>query len=278
MVENWFWLAFGAGLASALFNFTGRKTLKGGDPAAFSWLFEFIRLLIFTVLAFGDFYFELNIRTILILLLLGVTEFASVYVFTKMHSLAELSITSVLTRLRLVWVPIFAFVLLGEKLVIDQYLGLILIITGAIVTVSIKSFRSDKGIKTALLSSVLIAVLSVEMKMASEVVSTPILMIFVALPTVLFYPLKMRSAKQRLVKVVRDQYKAGLTFSLTNALSMYLLVSALRIGDASRVMGIYQGVSLISMPLGIIILKEKDRIWWKMAGAALAFLGMLMLR
>lgn len=116
MFNNWFILAAAAGLSSALFNFVGRKSLQGGDSTAFSWFFELLRLIIFSALLIIDFKLEPSFLNFFVLVALGVTEFVSVYVFTKMHSLTELSLSSIISRLRLVWVPFFAFVLLGERL------------------------------------------------------------------------------------------------------------------------------------------------------------------
>lgn len=141
-----------------------------------------------------------------------------------------------------------------------------------------KKIKYDKGIKIALLSSVLVALLSIEMKVASSFASTPVLVIFTALPTVIFYPIFMKSARRRLKLITQSNRVNILSFCIFNTLSLYLIVAAYRVGDVGRAIAVYQGMSLVSLPLGIIVLKERKRIWWKTAGAGLAFVGILLLR
>ena len=48
---------------------------------------------------------------------------------------------------------------------------------------------------------------------------------------------------------------------------MYLFVEALRVGPASKVVGFYQSMLIIAVILGIVVLKERERIVKKVAGS-----------
>jgi len=114
MQNSWILLALIAGLASNASNFFSRFLLKNGeDSTVFAWYFEFVRLIVFALIAFFDFKLIITFKSILLLLAMGLSELACVYVYMKMHANSHLSISAIISRTRLIWVPFFAFLLLG---------------------------------------------------------------------------------------------------------------------------------------------------------------------
>lgn len=257
--------------------FVTRKALKEEDPTAFGWWFEVMRLAAFSALAWFNFKLELSPAAFFWLAALGVTEIAAMYSFAKMQSLTELSVASIVSRLRLVWVPLIALAVLGERLAVSEYLGIALLFLGLSVVASPRRIRNDSGIKYALFFSVTAAVNSVLMKRGAAFASTPVLLAAMSLPAILAFPALMKSSKIRIAASFKKRIKANLVFLAFNVVSMYLFVEALRVGPASKVVGFYQSMLIIAVILGIVVLKERERIVKKVAGSLLTLVAIWLL-
>ncbi len=113
MIPQWVLLTIFAGLASNGSNFLNRYVLKEkGDATSWAWFFETTRLLVFVFLAFFDFRVEFSLHSFLLLLGLGFTEFISIFLYMKMHAHAHLSISTILSRTRLIWIPVLVCIFL----------------------------------------------------------------------------------------------------------------------------------------------------------------------
>ena len=273
-MPTWVVMAFAGGFLSNLAFFVTRKALKEEDPTAFGWWFEVMRLAAFSALAWFNFKLELSPAAFFWLAALGVTEIAAMYSFAKMQSLTELSVASIVSRLRLVWVPLIALAVLGERLAVSEYLGIALLFLGLSVVASPRRIRNDSGIKYALFFSVTAAVNSVLMKRGAAFASTPVLLAAMSLPAILAFPALMKSSKIRIAASFKKRIKANLAF---NVVSMYLFVEALRVGPASKVVGFYQSMLIIAVILGIVVLKERERIVKKVAGSLLTLVAIWLL-
>jgi len=271
-------LATVGGLASSLFNYIDRHVLRvNGDASSFAWWFEFLRLVIFIFILPFDHFFIISFKSILIMLSLGVTEFISVYTFMKMHVFSELSVSSLISRLKLVWIPIIAFFLIGEELKILNYFGIFIVFLGLSFIVAPKKIRGDSGMKFALISSVMTGLLAVIVKMASSVASTSIIAIAMAVPFILIFPLLGKNSGERIKLFFKKDYKGIIIATVANAIAMYFLIAALRIGSASLVMGVYQGMVFTSVLAGIFILGETTDMWKKIIGSLVVLIGIIFL-
>ena len=273
MMPRWLVLAFFGGIASNLCSFITRKALKDEDPIAFAWWFELIRALAFLLIAFFNFKLTLNLESIGWLFGLGIAEIASIYFFTKQQSNTDLSIASILMRLRIVWAPLFAFLILGERLNLTEYLGIGLILIGLITISFVKKIHKKQKLHFAVIFSIMGALMAILMKSASSFASTPMVLVFMSSPSILFFPLVMKNTKLRLIKSFNNRIKNNLTFVSFNIVAMYLYTEALRIGPASKVVGAYQSMMIVAVILGIVVLKEKENIVRKLIGATLTLGG-----
>ncbi len=277
MMPRWLVLAFFGGIASNLCSFITRKALKDEDPIAFAWWFELIRALAFLLIAFFNFKLTLNLESIGWLFGLGIAEIASIYFFTKQQSNTDLSIASILMRLRIVWAPLFAFLILGERLNLTEYLGIGLILIGLITISFVKKIHKKQKLHFAVIFSIMGALMAILMKSASSFASTPMVLVFMSSPSILFFPLVMKNTKLRLIKSFNNRIKNNLTFVSFNIVAMYLYTEALRIGPASKVVGAYQSMMIVAVILGIVVLKEKENIVRKLIGATLTLGGVWLL-
>lgn len=118
MISSWIVLAILGGLASNFFGFTSRFALKdeNDDPNAWAFLFEFVRLIVFATFLLFDFSLKWNFQTFHLLFWVGFTEFISVYLYMQMHKYSHLSISTIVSRTRMIWIPIIAFLFFGEHL------------------------------------------------------------------------------------------------------------------------------------------------------------------
>src|SRR5690348_3021602 len=137
MISSWILFAIAAGFASNLYNFLNRFVLrKESDSTVFGWLSEVVRIVIaFLILPF-DFQVNHSSNVLYLFLILGLVELVSIYVFMKMHAFTHLSISTIISRTRLIWVPLIAFFFLGESLKVIEYVGIAVLFLGLSIAVS----------------------------------------------------------------------------------------------------------------------------------------------
>src|SRR3989344_3054343 len=146
MIPLWVTLAIIAGLFSNAGNFLFRFILRGKeDPVAFAWYSEILRFVLFMAVALFDWRFVVNFESIVLLILIGVVEVAVIYYIVRMHSLSHLSISTLLSRTRLIWVPVLAFIFAGEHLRNMDYLGIAILFVGISIAVAPRHLVRDQG-------------------------------------------------------------------------------------------------------------------------------------
>lgn len=279
LFSSWIFLAILAGFASNAFNFISRYLLRDQEDAtAYAWFFELIRVLFFMSVAITfDWKFVATPLSLLLFLLLGITEWIAVYWYMKMHMYSQLSISSILQRTRMIWVPIIAFVLLHESLKFSEYFGIAILFTGLSIVVSPKKLMMDKGATYANLSAFMIALNIVITKMALPYGSNSIVNASIAFIPALLFPFIMKDAKLRLTKIFQNKLWLKLLAAGVNIISVYLFIIALRFGDSGKVTAIYQGMLITSILAGIIFLKEREDIGKKLIGTVVTLVGVLLL-
>lgn len=278
MVADWIIFALLGGIFSNTFNFFSRFYLKDEDDATvYAWFFETFRLLLFISLAFFDFRLVLDLRSAVLLLLLGLTEFISVYFYMKMHAYSELSISSIISRARMIWIPVVAFILFGERLNILQYLGIIILFFGLSIALSPKRFFLDKGAIYANLAALVIAINVVILKILTPLGSIPVLTVALSLPSFFLFPLVMKNSLQRISQTFKKKFLIKFLAVVANAASAYLLIFALQKGEVSIVNALYQGTIILAVIAGIIFFREREDIFKKLLGATITVVGVILL-
>lgn len=275
-MTNWIILAVLAGLASNGFNITNRLALKEkGDSTAYAWWFEVVRTLFFLIVLVRIPLPVLNFESYLKLTLVSLSELFSVYVFMRMHALTDLSISSVISRLRVVWSPLIAWLLIGERLSVFEYIGISAIFLGIAVVSSPKEIKADKGIKIALLFSFSSALLSTVLKSVSGVGSSELIVASQGIIPLFVLPLLMKNSFGRIIQSGLKRFPQILTAGAFNIISSYLLVQALKLTDASKVVGIYQAMTILSVVYGIVVLNEREKIMRKIIGTIIVIIGII---
>lgn len=279
MTNFWLIFAFLAGSADVAYNFLTRTSLKnGGDAASYTWWFSFLRLLFFTVLIFlTSISPQLTLSQLALLTSLGLINFYNLYLFMKMHTITELSLSQIILRLRMVWVPVLAFIFVGEKLHPSEYFGIILLFFAAAVVASPKKIVKDSALSTTLLFSITTSIVTLLIQQASLFTQTPIIIFSMSAPAVLLIPFIVKDAKARIFLKWNKEFPQKILIAAFSVLLLYALVWAFRFGPVGKVNAIFQGVSIFSVLAGITFLGEKENFSKKLLGSALAFCGILLL-
>lgn len=277
-MTNWVIIAIVAGLASNLGNFLFRYLLKEGDDAtAYAWFHEAFRLVFFTVISIFSFHLIVDQKGLLLLLGLGIAEFFAAYTLMKMHAYSHLSISTIISRTRLIWVPLIAFILFREALTLPEYLGIGVLFVGLSVASSPKKIITDSGLKYAYLSAFTIALVNISLKLVAPYASTSVVMVFMALPSVLLFPIFMKNGKQRISISSKSRLPLKLLTGLITASATYLLAKAIDLGTVSVVTALYQSMMITSVMAGIFILKEKEDVAKKIVGSLISLVGVFLL-
>lgn len=277
-MSSWILIALLGGLASNLGNFLFRYLLKEGDDAtAYAWFHEAFRFIFYVIISIFSFQLFGGVKGIITLLGLGIIEFIAAYILMKMHTYSHLSISTIISRTRLIWVPVIAFFLFNEALRASQYIGIGVLFVGLSVATSPNQIFADKGLKFAYLSALTIALVNIFMKLASPYANTSVLMVFMAFPSVILFPLIMKEPKKRITISLKLNLPMKILAGFVNALSMFLLAKAISLGPVSIVTALYQGMMITSVLAGIFILKERENIGKKIIGSVISLIGVLLL-
>lgn len=277
MIPTWVLFAAAAGLLSNVFNTLCRYFLKDKDDATvWAWFFEVGRLVVFSMIVFFDFAIKWEAKTLLLLFIVGLTELGGDYFTMKMHAYTQLSISTIISRTRMIWIPIVAFLLLGEHLHGIDYLGIFILFLGVSITVSPHKFFVDKGAIFANLGAVVLAFNTTLLKAALPQASYSMVLLASTLPSVMFFPLAIKNVRKNIPEFVKKKFPLKVVAVLTHVVSIYCLLAALNAGDASKVNAIYQGMLITSVVFGIIFFKERQDILRKCIGALVTIVGIIL--
>ncbi len=275
---NWLIAAILAGLLSSGFHFTSRILLRDSkDSMASGWFPNAFRVLFFGGWALTDFTLSKDPRVILLLLLLGVAEMGSTFAYIRMHSANHLSISSIITRTRLFWVPVMAFIFFGEQLQAHEYAGIIILFVGLAIVSSPKNIQIDKGIKFAYLFGFAAAFHNIVLKLNQDSASLPVVMLFMSAPVTIMQPLLMKNGIARIKKSVNSNIALQLINGAFGAVSIVILAYAINVGQVSKVSAIQQGMLIVSVMAGIIFLNERENVTRKIIGSLITLAGVYLL-
>ena len=208
---------------------------------------------------------------------MGLTDGIAAYWYMKMHENTHLSISSILSRTRLIWVPILAFFLIHENLKLTEYLGIIILFAGLCIVVSPKKLFIDKGATYANLAAFMVALNIIITTMALPYGSNGVINAATALTPAILLPFFIKNSTHRMKKMFQKNLLIKLSAIAFNVISIYVFTQALRFGNSGKVTAIYQGMIIVSILAGIIFLKERDDIGKKLIGATITIIGVIVL-
>ncbi len=249
-----------------LYDFFGGLYSKSiGNFKTFFW--SQLAGLIFAALLTTAFSIKLNLTgRMLFLILVAAFLYAVAYLlFFKGFMLGNVSIISATMNLWAVFTMIFAFIILGQRLSPLQLLGVLLIITG-VVLVSLKlddikgqSLKLFSGVKETVLAALLFGIFWIFSEVVSEEIGWAFTTLLVKLGVVLFMLLFSFLGKQAL-GVAKISPKILMMILLAGVLEAGAVTSVnwgLTVGDAILVTPISSALSMVTIAMAMIFLKER---------------------
>lgn len=245
--------------------FGGLFSKRIGNFKTFFW--SQLAGLVFATLLIFAFTINLNIPTSLVILIpvASILYTAAYLLFFKGFELGNVSIISATMNLWAVFTMVFAFIFLGQRLSTFQFLGVLLIIAG-VSFVSLKwsdikdqNINLFAGIKETILAALLFGIFWNLSEMISEQIGWLSTTFFVKIGIVLFM-LFFSLLVNRGLSVAKTSPKIIIMILLAGVLeaaAVAIVNWGLTIGDAILVTPIASALSIVTITMAIIFLKEK---------------------
>jgi transporter family protein len=245
--------------------FGGLFSKRIGNFKTFFW--SQLAGLIFATLLTFVFAINLNIPTrIAILIPVASIFYAAAYLlFFKGFELGNISIISATMNLWAVFTMLFAFIFLGQRLSTFQFLGVLMIIAG-VALVSLKgsdikdqNIKLSSGIKETILAALLFGIFWNLSEIISEKIGWLSTTLFVKIGVVLFL-LLFSLLINRELRVANTTPKIKMMILFAGVLEAAAVASVnwgLTIGDVILVTPISSALSIVTITMAVIFLKEK---------------------
>jgi len=271
----WVTLSLLAGVAGSISNILYRITLKESvDASVTAWFLQVLRLICALVIIvwFG---ISFDLRSVVILTILGLIEVVGMYAYMRMHAASALSVSAIVQRSRIIWTAILAAMFVGETFTPMQIGGLLVLFLGVSAVAAPHTLRTDKGVQFALLSAFLFSVTTIMIKATIGSIPPAAQVAGLAFPSIFIFPMLTKSFGSKLKQFTRDRIWLKFFAALGNVAVLFLTVYAFAIGPAAKISAIFQGSLVISVFGGIILLGERDDMHRKLFGAALVISGII---
>jgi transporter family protein len=190
---------------------------------------------------------------------------AAYLLFFKGFILGNVSIISATMNLWAVFTMIFAYFFLGQRLTAFQFLGVLLIITGvALVSLKVDEIKGQSikllaGVKETVLAALLFGVFWIFSEVVSEEIGWVSTTLLVKIGVVLFMLLFSLLAKREL-NVTKIPLKIVMMILFAGVLEAMAVASVnwgLTVGEAILVTPIASALSIVTIMMAVIFLKEK---------------------
>ena len=245
--------------------FGGLFSKRIGNFKTFFW--SQLAGLVFATLLIFAFAVNLNIPTsIAILIPVASILYATAYLlFFKGFELGNVSIISATMNLWAVFTMVFAFIFLGQRLSTFQFLGVLMIIAGvALVSLKWSDIRDRNikllsGIKETILAALLFGIFWNFSEIISEQIGWVSTTLFVKIGVVLFMLLFSLLVNRELsvAKTSRRIKMMILLAGVCEAAAVAFVNWGLTVGNAILVTPIASALSIVTIMMAVIFLKEK---------------------
>lgn len=185
--------------------------------------------------------------------------------FFKGFEIGNVSIVAATMNLWAVFTMLFAFLFMGQRLSTMQFLGVVMIIFGVVLAslhwsdLKIHGFRLSSGVKEAVLGAFFFGIFWNVSEVISEEIGWLLTTLFVKLGIVLFLLLFSVVAKRELAlkRVALKTKYMVVVMGIIEAGAVAIVNYGLTIGDAILITPISSALSIVTIALAIIFLKDK---------------------
>ena len=203
---------------------------------------------------------------VIILSLIAATLYSAGYLFFfKGFELGNVSIIAATMNLWTVFTMLFAFIFMGQRLSAFQTLGVLMIIFGATLAslnwseIKNQKFQLSTGVKEAVFGACFFGVFWNVSEVISEKVGWLLTTLFIKFGIILFLPIFSLLVKQGigLTKTSTKTKTIILLMGVIETGAVALVNYGLTIGDAILITPIASALSIVTITLAIIFLKDK---------------------
>lgn len=213
---------------------------------------------------------ELNLTFLFIALLLAASLFYAIayLLFYKAFEIGNVSVVSATINLYVVFTMIFAFVILGQRLSLMQLLAVCIILAGVtLISFNFSDLKNKTakllfGVKETLMASLLFGIFWTLLEVITEKTGWLSATIFVKTGSILFLIILSFFAKHKL-SLAKIDLKTKIIVVLIGILETAAVASVnygLTIGDVILITPIASALSLVTILMAVIFLKEKISI------------------
>ena len=203
-----------------------------------------------------------------VIILLPIAAFlytAGYLFFMKGFEVGNISIVAAIMNLWAVFTMLFAFIFMGQRLTTFQFVGVLLIITGAVVAslnwqdIKNQTFALSAGVKEAVIGAFFFGTFWNVSELISEQIGWLSATLYIKIGIVLFLLLFSFIVKQQVMMrdVPRKTNVMIILMGIIEAVAIAMVNYGLTIGDAILITPIASALSVVTIVLAIIFLKEK---------------------
>jgi len=278
-MADWLIFAILSFTSVGVMNTIHRFICREHDWLAYSFAEMSIATLFFLPLAVTSFALPTNMLGFYVLALGILLWTLSAIVTYKSFQLVEASARSPLKQTQIIFILILSYFLLGEALTLNKVVGSLLIFIGVVLLSYERGktrFVFDIGFKVTLLSALIAAVVSLVDKVSLTYWSPASYSFMIYLFPSLIIGVFARKRKG-LVKMLKSRY---LFIALAGFLEFAYFITrmtAFSLTDLSIVSPVLRLSTLVTVVLGIILLKERQRIGEKIFSAILMIIGAIII-
>lgn len=279
----WFEIALVGSLFSAISSLLNRQILKD-KPDSFVYSLFFSAVCSIFSLPLFIYFFALPSNLYQwggILVLSGIAVLFNYLIFTG-YKYVSASWARTLSQTKYVWIILFGMLFLSEFISLKAFLGMVLIVTGSLLTIwrgKNKNNVSGKGIVLILASALIMASYSVITKVVLEDISPYVLTFYLFFfPAIINFAL-IRNVKKRSVGLwkILPKKRFALIGIFAVAMNLCLLI-ALSSGNVAQVTIVFEFAAIFLIIGEYFFLKEREHLWKKLLALVLAAIGAILVR
>lgn len=276
---NWLIISLLAGFFFALSRVVARFVLRdGGNPLAFVAVHDFIAGLILLPLLFFGFHFPQN--NITWLYFVGIIVFAFLsdwFTFIALKKI-NVSVYQIINQVRHVFVLFGGFIFFSEAISGFKLVATFLIIIGVVVMLYERSkFQLSAGVGVTILSTLFAIVAFFFVKYAVTDFSETAMVSFELMSIGLLGFGLLGFDKDKIIQEIKlNRWGLAISGALFGLFEL-LVVVALKYGDISRVLPVVQSALVFGVVMGVIFLKERERMWQKAVGTVIIVVGIILM-
>ena len=280
---NWQLLAAISVLTNSLSVVLQRVIIKDqkSDPVAYSIVFQLLTGILIGVYSFTRGFrlpdLQATFPNFLIMILLY--GGGNIFIFKALKKI-EASSFAILFAKRTIWAILGAILFLGESFSIQKAIGTGLILAGVVVVSWKKNavkFTSGQGY--ALLAALAFGTAFVNDAFIVRNADVPsYLFLAFILPALAVWAVNPQSTVKMKPLFEKEMVKKLAVLTVLYSIAAITIFLAYQVGrNAAQIAPLQQSVTVVTVLLGIILLKERADLWKKIAGAILSFIGILLL-